>query len=475
MPPRTAILHIGTGKTGTTSIQRALGQNRETLRDKGFAYPESPGHVSHTKLAVFLQECAGAGPGRMQLRAGPTSLFMKSLQEEIGALPATVHTVIFSSEHLFSRAMEPGVLPQLRAMLATMFDRFRIVVYLRRQDELAISRLSTRLKAGRAPTAVFPTGERTRSGYDYAAGLGPWVEAFGQEAITARIFARSEMAGGDVVRDFLDVCGLPELPPAPVEANTSLLPHAQEFLRLINLPAEPDSDTTETTSTARKPPRNWRPPSYFRSFLTTQFGGRGALPSRAEAMAFFASFAESNERVRTTFFPQRNRLFEEDFGRYPENPAPPSDAAVLGVALAVTRLQSTMIAELRATRAVERAREALAAGDRGSMVKAYLKALEYQPAHKSALRELAAAVETHDEALSVRQFLATAPISVKRKAAVETELQERFGGQALASKREVSAQARAATRQAMRQAKRSGQKMPPPPPGRTMPALGLTA
>jgi len=463
-------LHIGTGKTGTTSIQRTLGQNREALRDRGFAYPETPGPVSHTKLAVFLQESAGAGVGRMQLRAGPTSLFLKPLQEEIAALPDTVHTVIFSSEHLFSRGMESGALPQLRALLGTMFDRFRVVVYLRRQDELAISRLSTRLKAGRAPDAVFPASERTRSGFNYDLGLAPWVDTFGLDSITARIFARGEMAGGDVVRDFLSVCGLPELPPAPAEANTSLLPHAQEFLRLVNLPAEPEVDGT---ATARKPARSWRPPTYFRSFLTTQFGGRGALPSRAEAMTFFASFAESNERVRRAFFPERNRLFEDDFSRYPDNPAPPTDAAVLSVALAVTRLQSTMIADLHATRSVERARAALAAGDRGSMVTAFLKALEYQPAHRSALREFAAAVETTDEALSIRRFLATAPISAKRKATVEADLQERFGGQALATKREVSAQSRAATRLAMRQAKRSGQT--PPPPGRAPPALSLPA
>ena len=53
----TLYLHVGIEKTGTTSIQKSLDQNREALLELGYCYPKqfSVGLNSHL-AAMFLKD-----------------------------------------------------------------------------------------------------------------------------------------------------------------------------------------------------------------------------------------------------------------------------------------------------------------------------------------------------------------------------------------------------------------------------------
>jgi hypothetical protein len=48
-----AILHIGTEKTGTTSIQKFLYENRIKLGASGMLFPASAGFISNQNLVVY--------------------------------------------------------------------------------------------------------------------------------------------------------------------------------------------------------------------------------------------------------------------------------------------------------------------------------------------------------------------------------------------------------------------------------------
>ena len=47
------ILHIGTAKTGTTTLQHWFASNRESLQAQGIYYPKSLGKVNHRALSIF--------------------------------------------------------------------------------------------------------------------------------------------------------------------------------------------------------------------------------------------------------------------------------------------------------------------------------------------------------------------------------------------------------------------------------------
>ena len=55
------LLHIGTHKTGTTSIQRFCGANRDALRERGIWYPPAdvgkfPSHYAHHRIAHAIAD-----------------------------------------------------------------------------------------------------------------------------------------------------------------------------------------------------------------------------------------------------------------------------------------------------------------------------------------------------------------------------------------------------------------------------------
>lgn len=54
IPDGSTLLHIGPHKTGTTTIQNALGENRDRLREQGVIYPGRLNHEMDTAMAVAL-------------------------------------------------------------------------------------------------------------------------------------------------------------------------------------------------------------------------------------------------------------------------------------------------------------------------------------------------------------------------------------------------------------------------------------
>lgn len=314
-----AILHIGIGKTGTTTIQHALKAARPTLPELGFCYPRTPGTQLHTALCAYAEAAEPPPPWRRRRLPPPEPDFEQRLGEEIAALPASVHTLVFSSEAL-ATLHSAAQLARLRALLDPSCASYRVLVYLRRQDEWAVSNHTQLARIGK-DRPVFHGEPR-----DFAPLLDRWAAAFGRDAVAPRIFSRSDLAEGDVLADFCAACGLPRLPPArDTPLNPALRAEAQAFLRQLGALAR-----------ARRPgfdplglPGYW--PMVQR--LNDAFAGHGPLPTRAEAEAYYAQCRAANERVRAAWFPQRDTLFPEDFSRYPEQaPPPPSAEQLLEVA-----------------------------------------------------------------------------------------------------------------------------------------------
>jgi tetratricopeptide (TPR) repeat protein len=250
-----------------------------------------------------------------------------------------------------------------------LFGRVRVVVYLRRQDEAAVSRYSTALRAGAeaAPEVLPRPGEEARQ-FDLAAMMDRYAAVFGTGAMLPRVFERESQLGGDVVRDFLHLCGLEGLAPAeaaPRGRNLALRAEVQDVLRRFNA-------RVEHLGMADRPRVDL-------SLRREGFQGRGRLPSRAEAVAFLDRFREGNERIRATWFPERPSLFSEDFDRYPEH----EDRT----ALADSRLLETAIDMMIAVAADLRSAQARALLDRGRKAEEAGRIEEARRHHSKVLRE----------------------------------------------------------------------------------------
>jgi hypothetical protein len=92
-----------------------------------------------------------------------------------------VRIIILPSEHCHSHLLDTAEVARVAALLARYVDRVEMLVYLRRQDRVAISVRSTVLKGGQiAPPVLPPINENDRY-YNYAALLERWSAVSGEE------------------------------------------------------------------------------------------------------------------------------------------------------------------------------------------------------------------------------------------------------------------------------------------------------
>ena len=309
---RKAILQIGTEKTGTTSLQTFLAANRDRLAERGYLYPRFCGALNHTGLAAYAMDAdrpdelkaAFGGETREAVPQMRARLRRMAEAELTGG-----RTAIFCSEHCHSRLVSPNEVARLRNFLSEFFDEIEISVYLRRQDRVALSLYSTRLKSGLAPDRVLEKAPADRLYYNYDRFLALWEDAFGAEAISVRLFEPDLLTNASVVDDFLTCWGIGEIGDfrsVPNE-NGSISVAAQAFLRQIN---------PHLTAQAGRPGTRLR--GIVVSALERTNAGRGVRPARDEARAFYERFRAANERVAARYFPGRDPLFSEDFNDYPE-------------------------------------------------------------------------------------------------------------------------------------------------------------
>jgi len=240
----TIFVHIGTEKTGTSSIQTFMRINRDLNTTKGIYYPHTPGTENHESLTVFArrQDYKDDLNKRLDLFKDEKLLsfkknFPKKITEEINAVSPYPDTLVFSNEHLSSRLLDKEDLKSLKQLLEGFATHIKIVVYLRRQDEFLLSTYSTSVKSGLTETFSLPKSpESVSQRYDYLRLLDRWSEVFGRENIITRIYDTNKLYNNDVIQDFLKVIGLKleaghEI---PRRKNSSLDISCGEYLRYFN-------------------------------------------------------------------------------------------------------------------------------------------------------------------------------------------------------------------------------------------------
>lgn len=219
--------------------------------------------------------------------------------------------VVISNEHCHSRLNDDASINNLVSFFAPIASDIEVVVYLRRQDLVAVSLASTRVKLG-GDGVLFPqAGSSAVEYFMYNRLIDRYKSAFGPRSIKVRLFERDHLKNGDIVEDFFDVAGIGPPPPGRIKANTSLS-HAQLlFLARFNreFPLIREGGINDERGPIFSAIRNVGVGPPFR-------------PPRDQAVSFYEQFQEGNAVLRESFFAGigRKTLFEENFQEYPEAP-----------------------------------------------------------------------------------------------------------------------------------------------------------
>src|SRR5207248_697515 len=146
------VLHIGLAKTGTKTLQAAMTLNRDLLRRHGFVFPVLPGK-RHAGLALYAAQ-EKANPG-LRARLGVAErdgllAFLDAFPSGLAAAVAgpDIHTAILSNEYCSTGLSTIEEIARLHRLLSSLAREIRVIVYLRRQDQLATSLYSARMKNG---------------------------------------------------------------------------------------------------------------------------------------------------------------------------------------------------------------------------------------------------------------------------------------------------------------------------------------
>ncbi len=321
------VLHIGAEKTGSTSLQVCLFNNRHSLLSESRLFVAvNPRNANLTWLAKAArrtltndtESTGGRGPTTRDLATS-----VNELQSELFQARQYAERCVISTEHFHSKLKSKESVAQLKAFLDPAVDSYQIVCYLRRQDELVISRHSTALRAGLADRPLLPPLRRNINGHllDFEGLLDRWSSVFGEETIQPRVYHPDHLVGGDVRDDFFALLNV-TIPMASSEqpSNTSLSSEAQLALAAFNRVFQ------------EQPGQQSRLQKDFVAHLERHHGGTGLLPSRQQALEFTERFAESNTRVARRWF-GRDQLFNDDYSRYGEAPTAADrkqSAAILG-------------------------------------------------------------------------------------------------------------------------------------------------
>jgi len=306
------ILHIGTEKTGTTSIQEVLFKNRVLLKQNGFHFLQSAGKKNNRALPACCMSFERSDPylkSKNVISFEDRQVFKKNvkrdLAHELDNLEENIHTVIISSEHFHSRLKTQEEVAELSELLSPYFNNIHILCYLRQQGDMCVSLYSTAIKMGYSGALldlVEKSCKVSNPYYNYEKLLGMWEREFGLSSIDASLFSRAHFLNGDLIDDFfakIDVNLLGVIDKDAASENASLTSLGQCIGRAVNTVYPRFDDRNQNNPIQRN----------LIKIVEKHHSGRGELISEELWKDIFCRFETSNEVVRSKYFPDLVELF----------------------------------------------------------------------------------------------------------------------------------------------------------------------
>lgn len=236
-------LHVGVGKTGSTTIQHALGSQADRLKELGYLYPTSLG-VGHAKMAqifrsdqavlhspYFKKQTTYQTPA--QLRAATIAEF----DEEVAS--SSADTVVIVNETLYG--LPTDQFDELLRFFKGYFDHITVVFFVRRQDELIVSSYKQGIIAGATITLEQYVRKSTQDNsggnradqMDYAMFLDGVSERHPDVTLRTAMYHKSIFQETSLLDCFSGLINLPRSGKSIIR-NPSLDAACAEYLRWYN-------------------------------------------------------------------------------------------------------------------------------------------------------------------------------------------------------------------------------------------------
>ncbi|MFA9229785.1 MAG: hypothetical protein ACEQSU_03405 [Microgenomates group bacterium] len=309
-------VHIGTTKTGSTSIQAFLSQNRASLRAAGILVPLSLGVQNHFNIAISCLEYGQSDDLMKRVNilsnADLTTFRYKrkrAFLSEISAAKECHHTII-TNEHLHSRCIKSSNIESFKEFVCPHFDKIEVLIYVRPQVDHLVSLYSTILRDGY--TGTFESFVKLHM----ASKFGPyfnlqdiisrWSQVFGKENIIVRPYEATKNVLYGALGDFCNVIGLDidaDSFSLPDSTNSSISPNGQGLLKLVN------SIENISPSIQEK----------IIEWIEANCSGRGTVPNIDLARQFMQRYTESNRWVVENYFPNNPEYLEPNWSVFDKN------------------------------------------------------------------------------------------------------------------------------------------------------------
>ena len=289
------IFHIGAAKTGSSAVQAFLRRNSPALAELGYIVPNRrlglTSDITGEHVWAF-QELINADDG-----AGLTARL-----EQAAELAGAGKTIVTSAENLSNLGNHKYFKDICKS------HDVRIVLYIRRQDELLTSAWQQwHCKAEADFGAWLVRGLKRYGRWDQV--TQDWESVAGAGRLSVRLFERDAMVGKDLLRDFVSAIGLSE--------------HAERFdydIGLVN-PSFTDVVTPLVAGNTRlfEDVNDNKFFNFVLKISPTAFGGgkKISLISKDMRNSIISYYQDYNLMIKNKFFPERQTLFSPvDHSKY---------------------------------------------------------------------------------------------------------------------------------------------------------------
>ena len=301
------ILHIGSQKTGTTSIQQFLAQNRDYLNEQDIYIPDYLGGINH-RYAVFLAEEHNKRDDAFTRSYGLKDNDEKKIKFKHSLLSKLKSDSkrncnkiwIISSEFFQSRLNTEIEVSRLYDIVNNLFRDIKIICYVRDPLSTAISTWSTYVMSGgvarhlQRPRTIF------HNNCDHKNLVTRWEDGFHQHKIIVGNFSSDSLIEGNIIHDFCCKAHIRMDPKftMPPKNNSSLSYKGILILSEINSRIEKiklNEKRNLKRIISRIVHKNFREFPYY-------------LPTKKEIYDYDNSYSESFEWVSNKYFKSYTRI-----------------------------------------------------------------------------------------------------------------------------------------------------------------------